>query len=359
MRRVDASAPGKAVLVGEYAVLHGAPALVLAVDRRVRVTIRSCGSGRSRLEVPQLAADPLALEFGSDGCLRWPASYADRPELDLCRNLLTEALGQAGHPTLPGPGGLQIRIDSAELFLQNRHSHSKLGLGSSAAVTVALTAALQAYLRGSERGARPSLPDLLESHRRQQGGRGSGLDLAAALEGGLLAYRLVDQRPQYRTLVWPADWPLLFVWSGESASTGAFLQRYQQWRAVDPKAADDLWRAMDDCAREAVACIESGARERFMTCINNYCELMGKIGDRIHAPVLSPRHQRLAAIALESGAAYKPCGAGGGDLGMFMAADDVRLEQLRSRIQAQGFGELALKPALTGLQLALTDNARG
>jgi phosphomevalonate kinase len=34
-----ASAPGKLILTGEYAVLFGAPALVMAVDRRATVQI--------------------------------------------------------------------------------------------------------------------------------------------------------------------------------------------------------------------------------------------------------------------------------------------------------------------------------
>jgi phosphomevalonate kinase len=34
-----ASAPGKLVLAGEYAVLDGAPAIVMAVDRRAVVSV--------------------------------------------------------------------------------------------------------------------------------------------------------------------------------------------------------------------------------------------------------------------------------------------------------------------------------
>ena len=37
--RVTASAPGKVVLSGEYAVLSGAPAICMAVNRRATVTI--------------------------------------------------------------------------------------------------------------------------------------------------------------------------------------------------------------------------------------------------------------------------------------------------------------------------------
>ncbi len=359
MRRVEASAPGKAVLIGEYAVLHGAPALVMAVERRVRVSIDACSADASRLEAPQLAANPLYFDVEADGSLRWADAGAAGDELALSRNLLARSLAQAGAHALPEPGGLHVRIDSSELYLHDEGGPIKLGLGSSAAVTVALSAALQCYLQGTAPAAKPELAELLHSHRQMQGGRGSGLDLAAALEGGLLAYRLIGERPQFESMAWPPDWPLMFVWSGEAASTGRFLASYARWRSGDPQAADSLWQAMDGCCREALESVECGALGRFMTCINNYRGLMGKIGARIDAPVLNPQHQRLAAIALEQGAAYKPCGAGGGDLGMFAAADGAQLERLRSRIRAHGFRELPLRPALTGLQLALTENDCG
>lgn len=357
MRRVDASAPGKAVLIGEYAVLHGAPALVLAVERRVRVSVRACRPEASRLEVPELAADALAFDIGPGGRLSWSDPRADRDEFALGRNLLARAIERAGDRALPQPGGLQVRIDSSELYLPSDDGGlTKLGLGSSAAVTVALSAAMQAYLQDAGPDARPRLVDLLESHGQAQGGRGSGLDVAAALEGGLILYRLGEDGPEMQTVGWPGSWPLLFVWTGEAASTGRFLERYERWRLGDPSGAAELWQAMDTCAREAWASVESTDLDRFMTCINNYRELMGKIGSRIRAPVLTPQHLRLSEIALEVGAAYKPCGAGGGDLGVFVAADSEQLEQIRSRIEACGFPELGLKPALTGLQLAMTEN---
>ena len=44
------SAPGKLVILGEYAVLANAPALVMAVDRRCRAEIRPSGNALCFLE---------------------------------------------------------------------------------------------------------------------------------------------------------------------------------------------------------------------------------------------------------------------------------------------------------------------
>ena len=49
--KVRATAPGKLVVLGEYAVLAGAPALVLAVDRRCRVDLGPSDDERCQLRI--------------------------------------------------------------------------------------------------------------------------------------------------------------------------------------------------------------------------------------------------------------------------------------------------------------------
>ena len=47
-----ASAPGKVVLSGEYAVLDGAPAVCMAVDRRAIARVSACGGDWHRVTAP-------------------------------------------------------------------------------------------------------------------------------------------------------------------------------------------------------------------------------------------------------------------------------------------------------------------
>ena len=130
--RVTASAPGKLVLLGEYAVLEGAPALVLAVDRRAHVTL-----ARMYDDIWKIVSPTLQLQAR----LRVRANYttwvdAAPAELAWTATLLTR-FPQARHLT-----PCRIELDSDAFYLDHAGARAKLGLGSSAALTVALLGAL-------------------------------------------------------------------------------------------------------------------------------------------------------------------------------------------------------------------------
>ncbi|MEO8908398.1 MAG: hypothetical protein ABI310_10060, partial [Microbacteriaceae bacterium] len=154
MGTIEASAPGKLFLLGEYAVLHGAPALLTAVDRRARVTVSGAngaganragsasnapGDARWRVSAPAIGIPMCVLE--SDGGLPAGLDQSTRDRLrvfDAVRRAVARLAVSAS--AAPSPTGLTITIDTDSFW----HSGHKLGLGSSAAVAVALTTALAA-----------------------------------------------------------------------------------------------------------------------------------------------------------------------------------------------------------------------
>src|SRR6478609_8831293 len=162
-----ATAPGKLILSGEYAVLQGAPALVIAVNRRVVATRRTGPRGSSPFLLS--VADEIAKRYGADH----PATRA----------------------------AMEIVVDSS-MFYQGKE---KLGLGSSAAVTVAATAlalAGESVVPVIDRDA--VLQIASEAHASAQGprgSRGSGADIAAAVHGGVIAF----QKTSPDRIAWPSD----------------------------------------------------------------------------------------------------------------------------------------------------------
>ena len=143
---MKASAPGKIVISGAYAVLEGAPAIASAVDRFV-------------------VADT--------------AGVAARPTPEVLA-----ALGGA-----PAPA-----FDASALFSGDK----KLGLGASAAILVASLAARAVAERGPLSDlelATAVFPNALRAHALAQGG-GSGVDVAAAAFGGTIVFRRGGERPE-------------------------------------------------------------------------------------------------------------------------------------------------------------------
>ncbi|MBN1336229.1 MAG: hypothetical protein JXB39_09735 [Deltaproteobacteria bacterium] len=168
-------APGKLLLAGEYAVLDGGSALVLAIHRGVRCTVWPVAPGGGRVVVTP--GDDRFAVAGLEAVDAPPARYVFADE----------------HPT-----GLP----------------DKPGFGGSAAATVA------AVLAGGGRGS-----EAFEAHRGVQDG-GSGADVAASLSGGLIRYRAGAVVPLPLVDPLPA-----VVWSGASAATAPRVAAYRAWRA--------------------------------------------------------------------------------------------------------------------------------
>lgn len=157
------SAPANLLLAGEYAIIEeGGPGLALASTPRARAEVRPVAGG-------------LRIE-GRMGPTRfsWEVGAGDPPALVAA--CLSE-LGSSGIPT-----GHHVAIDTSDFFAADG---SKRGFGSSAATAVCLTASLL-RLRGLEGPSLDSVlfPAALSAHRRAQGGRGSGYDVAASYFGG-------------------------------------------------------------------------------------------------------------------------------------------------------------------------------
>lgn len=162
-------APGKLVVLGEYAVLDGAPALVTAIHRGVGCAVSPAlgfevltpGDDRFARAALQAVGAPLA---------RYRFFDLDRPVV-------------AGKP----------------------------GFGGSAAAVVA------AVIAGGGCG-----PEAFAIHRELQGG-GSGVDVAASLAGGSLRFEAGESSAI--SPIRPA-----VVFSGASAATGPRLAAYRAWR---------------------------------------------------------------------------------------------------------------------------------
>jgi phosphomevalonate kinase len=342
------------VLLGEYAVLEGAPALSMAVDRYARVVIEPCAEGDCGISADTLDVAPLGFEFGQGGELHWDVESPAWPVLERTASLLGSLHAHACMrfgPCTP----YRIAIDTQDLYMKRLPgAAAKLGLGSSSAVAVALDAGLRSYFggRGVTGLSLRALKRMLDPYRRGQSGNGSGIDLATSLCGGVIRYR-IDQdslEPEVSSLALPDGLTLLFVWSGTPASTPKLVDRFRAWRRAQPVRSSRLVEDMIASCEKGQRAIERSDADALVEQIQYYGDLMGTIGTEMGVAIVDQAHAAIKARAEGLGAAYKPCGAGGGDLGMAAATDSGLLHDLERWLEENGYTPLALTIDAQGVE---------
>ena len=323
MTTVRGSAPGKLLVFGEYSVLSGGTAVVMAVDRRARVTIESCDSEDLHVVAPQLGLGGEGLVFDSE--------HAERI-LGMTGSLLAARLERHGL----APAGLRITIDTAELFEQGPGGPVKLGLGSSAAVAAALDATLAATAGHSL----PGLDDLLPAYREAIGGPVSGADLAASLRGGLRRIAPRASVLDVASLEWPDGLGARPIWVGSPASTPRFAAAFGDWRQRKPDRASQ-WLAR--CNALTRRTLDVGTAAAWQAGAASWLELLIELQGELDLEIVTEPHRALADAAQDCGVAYKTCGAGGGDFGIALSTDADALNAFCSQAMALGGRPLELQ----------------
>lgn len=342
--RARVSAPGKLFLLGEYAVLEGAPAIVTAVERRAIVT--ATASDRWRLTARELGIG--SLELGPDGSLPAGIEPATRERL----RLVEEVRRRVAALVDPVPGAdiapLGLTIDTSALH----EGGAKLGLGSSAAVATALTAALAAA-RGIDLTRENLFALADDAHRAAQGGTGSGGDVAASVYGGLLRY-IRGSAPVPAT--WPRGLALFAVVTGTGSSTTDLVARVAAYRKRDPggyRRDLDALSAIATRAGSATADTSADA-DTLLTLADEYFRALDTLDSHAGAGIVTERHRELRTLAAASGAVFKTTGAGGGDLGLVFAKLEAT-DELQSAFARAGAAVILVPPSLDGVRIEASE----
>jgi phosphomevalonate kinase len=330
MTNVIVSAPGKAVLCGEYAVLQGAPAVSLAIDRRARVRLRSSHDEFHTLSTPGYVSGSWRFRATPESTVEW----LDEPP--------AEGLGLFEETWRAAAGGrrssLSITIDSREFF--DSQSGHKLGFGSSAAVTAALVAAL-----GDPGSRTPACwPLAREVHRAFLGGRGSGVDVATSCHGGLITYtKGCDRTPPRQR--WPEGLAFRFFYSGQPADTFAAISDLE----ASPADAASC-SALAAAASAAAGVWAAGDAEEVLDATRLYTDALQQFNVAHDLGIFDAGHDTLVELAGSVGTVYKPCGAGGGDIGIVLATSVADIDHFQREAEGYGFVSLDVQPDDDGVK---------
>jgi len=220
------SVPGSLMLFGEHAVLSGKHALVCAINRRITVKLALRSDRKFTLN---------SAEFGSLTC-----SLDDFP-INVPYQFVLAAIELKRAELVTG---FDLDIESE---LTANH-----GLGSSAAVTVAVLAVLNTWLNGKRLDRMQLFRDAKSVVHKVQG-MGSGADIAASIFGGVVAYQMDPI-----TIERIADkLPLVVIYSGSKMPTVEVINKVESLRLNFPNIFSHLYAASDQCTIAAIEAIKN------------------------------------------------------------------------------------------------------
>ncbi len=298
------TAPGKIILLGEHAVLDGAPALALPIPGALHARIRlEASAGPSLCPMPD---DPRVRE-----ALALLARLIPGPGFELCWDAI-----------LPPGAGLGASASLSFLLVQAAWQVAHPGITADPGELAAMTHRLEHCFHGTPSGIDDAVVCL-----------GAAVLLQRPAVKVRWPFPKTELAPHLWQVTLPAPLHLVLGHSGEAASTREMIARVRS--GAGPGFADDLRLAFD----AAVSALETGDDEALG-------RVLSRVHDRLARAGASTGHlDRMVELALAAGAlGAKLTGSGGGGCALALCPMS-RLESVAEAWRAAGFQVL---PVITG-----------
>lgn len=222
------------MLMGEHAVLYNYPALVFAINKRIQasLTLRKDNQIFIQSHLGDFKTDISKLFTLK---IEKPFHFVLETILYFHRELPL-GLPQGFELSIECPGELGERLEDT------------LGFGSSAAVTVAVTKVMLAFL-GIEEVEDISFFQIARSIvKKTQGGVGSGADVAASVFGGLINYQVEPLILQKIKI--PVKLPLVAIYSGHKTPTVEVIRIVEKNQEQEPDIYKNFYSILKSCVEE-------------------------------------------------------------------------------------------------------------
>ncbi|WP_440896923.1 phosphomevalonate kinase [Amphibacillus sp. Q70] len=350
-------APGKLFVAGEYAVTEPKQdSLIIAVDRYLSVDIQANRS--NRLDLPQLKLTDISWKLDEE---KVTFSVQDQ-RLNFIKHVIETFIAYAGEQS-----PVHIFVTSE---LDDR-SGKKYGLGSSAALSVALMTALLKFSTNSQAAKDPLTIFKLASiaHFKAQG-NGSCADIAASTYGGWLNYRSFDSdwliaqlnQAQSVSALVQSDWPdlkitplkqpeelhFLIGWTKESAQTAPMVAKVRNLKTEQPERYQAFLQDSQRAVEQIITGFQQGEVEPIFAGITANRAALKMIGTEAGVPIESPALTKLIEAVSTHGAA-KTSGAGGGDCGIAFVSDPADCEHIYQLWTKAGIDPLDIHVSTDGV----------
>lgn len=311
---ISASAPGKVILLGEHAVVYGQPAIAVPVQQvRARVMVSPeplRPAGQVRLQAPGIGLD---------------STLEDLPLTHPLARAIALTLEELG---IPRPPAMTIRVTSTIPVAA--------GLGSGAAVSVALLRALSEFLGHPLPQQRVS--DLTFEVEKVHHGTPSGIDNTVItynapvyfIRGG------ADLDNRIETLSIGQAFHLVIANTGVPSPTGQVVGDIRRAWEADPDRYNALFQRIGKLVDRARECIEYGLSESLGPLMDENHALLGEIG------VSSIELDRLVDAARRAGASGAKLSGGGRGGNMIALVNGDAAGRVVEALQAAGAAQTIL-----------------
>ncbi|MDR1404502.1 MAG: mevalonate kinase [Candidatus Methanoplasma sp.] len=310
MSEIFASAPGKFVILGEHAVVYGKPAIALAINRRFYLSVRRDDEFRINGEIVNIRANPHLMHIAG----------------------MNDMIPVSIH--------MDSRIPTGS------------GLGSSAALSVAFSAAMRA-LNGKSVSEEEIAKEAFEAEYFSQGG-GSPMDTSASAHGRGIA---VNMQERDTDKLWDISknshsWnisgidapPMKFVvgYTGIRAATGPLVEKVRKYKDSNRFAADII-DEIGQITKEGMTALGSNDVTKLGELMTEDHKLLSILG------VSSNELNKLVSASLPYSYGAKLTGAGGG--GSMVALTD-QPDKVCDAIRSRGGMPFAVKTGADGVRVS-------
>jgi len=249
---ITVSVPSKIHLLGEHAVVYGKPALLASINKRIFVTVSKTKKKK-----------------------------VDNPSLEELKKVIEHAIKK------------KYRISKIHPYTISISSHIPIGsgLGSSAALSAALTFALLTFL--GIHADKTTIFGIAYEGESFFHGNSSGGDVAIVIEGGLLWYR---KDFEFLKTFTPLPFKphknigqFILINSGKpKESTKDMVEKVSQLKVISSRKTQALFDSQEELTKQMVISLRDGDEDSLIECIKLgelNLEKLGVVGEKAQSLV--------------------------------------------------------------------------